>query len=152
MGPLQRVLKAVGESPFWRTTGKLHTAIYRATGGKVGHSAGGIKNLLLTTSGRKTGQPRTVPLAYLEDAGRFVVVASNGGADKPPSWWVNLRHQPSPSVEIGARKVAVVARETTDAERSVLWPKLKAVNPFFGQYEQITERRIPVVILEPRPS
>jgi hypothetical protein len=55
-------------------------------------------------------------------------------------------------VEVGARKVAVVARETTDAERSVLWPKLKAVNPFFGQYEQITARRIPVVILEPRSS
>jgi deazaflavin-dependent oxidoreductase (nitroreductase family) len=88
----------------------------------------------------------------MEDAGRFVVVASNGGADKPPSWWVNLRHQPSASVEVGARKVAVVARETTDAERSVLWPKLKAVNPFFGQYEQITARRIPVVILEPRSS
>lgn len=152
MGPIQRVLKAVGESPFWRVTGRLHTALYRATGGRVGHSAGGITNLLLTTSGRKTGQPRTVPLAYLEDAGRFVVVASNGGADKPPSWWVNLRHQPSATVEIGARRIPVTARETTDAERSVLWPKLKAVNPFFGQYEQITARRIPVVILEPRAS
>ena len=152
MGPLQRVLKAVGESPFWRVMGKLHTAIYRATGGRVGHSAGAITNLLLTTSGRRTGQPRTVPLAYVEDAGRFVVVASNGGADKPPSWWVNLRHQPAATVEIGARKVPVRGRETTEAERSVLWPRLKAGNPFFAQYEQITARRIPVVILEPRSS
>src|SRR5258706_11447573 len=152
MGPLQRVLKAVGESPFWRTTGKLHTAIYRATGGKVGHSAGGIKNLLLTTSGRKTGQPRTVPLAYMEDAGRFVVVASNGGADKPPSWWGNLRHEPKATVEIGSRTITVLARESTDEERRVLWPRLKQGNPFFAQYEQITARRIPVVILEPRPS
>jgi deazaflavin-dependent oxidoreductase (nitroreductase family) len=86
----------------------------------------------------------------VEDAGRFVVVASNGGSDRPPSWWVNLRQDPKATVEVGARKVAVRARESTPEERSVLWPRLKAVNPFFGQYEQITARHIPVVILEPR--
>ena len=151
MGPIgQRILKAIGESPFWRVTGRLHTALYRATGGRVGHTAGAITNLLLTTTGRKSGQQRTVPLAYMEDAGRFVVVASNGGADRPPSWWVNLRHDPKATVEVGARKVAVRARESTPEERGVLWPRLKAVNPFFGQYEQITARHIPVVILEPR--
>src|SRR5881394_1893275 len=97
----QRILKAIGESPFWRVTGRLHTALYRATGGRVGHSAGAITNLLLTTTGRKSGQARTVPLAYMEDAGRFVVVASNGGADRPPSWWVNLRHDPKATIEVG---------------------------------------------------
>ena len=76
MGPGQRILKAIGESPFWRVTGRLHTAVYRATGGRVGHAAGGINNLLLTTTGRRSGHPRTVPLAYIEDAGRWVVVAS----------------------------------------------------------------------------
>lgn len=152
MGPGQRILKAIGESPFWRVTGRLHTALYRATGGRVGHSAGGITNLLLTTTGRKSGQPRTVPLAYVEDQGRFVIVASNGGSDRPPSWWVNLRHQPSATVEVGARKIAVVARESSPEERSVLWPRLKRVNPFFAQYEQITARQIPVVILEPRSA
>jgi deazaflavin-dependent oxidoreductase (nitroreductase family) len=151
MGPGQRILKTIGESPFWRITGRLHTAIYRATGGRVGHAAGGITNLLLTTTGRKSGQRRTVPLAYMEDAGRFVVVASNGGSDRPPSWWVNLRHDPSAIVEVGSRTVAVTARESTADERAVLWPLLKQVNPFFGQYEQITARHIPVVILEPRP-
>jgi deazaflavin-dependent oxidoreductase (nitroreductase family) len=150
MGPTQRILKAIGESPFWRVTGRLHTALYRATGGRVGHAAGAITNLLLTTTGRKSGQQRTVPLAYMEDAGRFVVVASNGGSDRPPSWWVNLRHDPKATVEVGSRKVAVTARESTPEERGVLWPRLKAVNPFFGQYEQITARHIPVVILEPR--
>lgn len=150
MTPIQRVLKAMGESPFWRVTGRLHTALYRATGGRVGQAAGGITNLLLTTTGRKSGQPRTVPLAYLEDAGRFVVVASNGGADRPPSWWVNLRHLPTAIVEIGRRTIPVVARESTAEERSVLWPRLVRVNPFFGQYEQITARHIPVVILEPK--
>jgi deazaflavin-dependent oxidoreductase (nitroreductase family) len=150
MGQVQRILKAVGESPFWRLTGRVHTAIYRATGGRVGHAAGRITNLLLTTTGRKSGQARTVPLAYIEDAGRYVVVASNGGADRPPAWWGNLRHDPNATVEVGARTVAVRAREATPAERGVLWPRLTTVNPFFAQYEQITSRRIPVVILEPR--
>jgi deazaflavin-dependent oxidoreductase (nitroreductase family) len=150
MGPGQRILKAIGESPFWRVTGRFHTALYRATGGRVGHAAGGITNLLLTTTGRRSGQPRTVPLAYIEDAGRWIVVASNGGADKPPAWWVNLRHEPAAVVEIGSRRIPVVARETTDEERSRLWPRLKQVNPFYAQYEQITARRIPVVVLAPR--
>jgi F420H(2)-dependent quinone reductase len=150
MGPAQRILKAIGESPFWRVTGRIHTAVYRATGGRVGSAAGGITNLLLTTTGRRSGAPRTVPLAYIEDAGRFVVVASNGGADRPPAWWVNLRHDPAATVELGSRRIPVTARETTDEERSRLWPVLKQVNPFYAQYEQITTRRIPVVLLEPR--
>jgi deazaflavin-dependent oxidoreductase (nitroreductase family) len=150
MGPGQRILKAIGESPFWRVTGRIHTAVYRATGGRIGQAAGGISNLLLTTTGRRSGQPRTVPLAYIEHAGGFVVVASNGGADRPPAWWVNLRHDPAAVVEIGTRRIPVTARETTDEERSRLWPLLKQGNPFYGQYEQITARRIPVVLLEPR--
>jgi deazaflavin-dependent oxidoreductase (nitroreductase family) len=150
VGPGQRILKAIGESPFWRVTGRVHTALYRATRGRVGHSAGAITNLLLTTTGRKSGQPRTVPLAYVEDAGRFVVVASNGGADRPPAWWTNLRARPDATVEVGPRTIPVRAREATAAEHAVLWPRLKQGNPFFAQYEQITARRIPVVILERR--
>jgi deazaflavin-dependent oxidoreductase (nitroreductase family) len=152
MGPIQRVLKTIGESPFWRVTGRVHTALYRATGGRIGHSAGRISNLLLTTTGRKSGVPRTVPLAYLEDAGRYVVVASNGGSDRAPAWWGNLRHDPAATVQIGARTVAVRAREATPEEHAVLWPRLKRDNPFYGQYEQITPRRIPVVVLEPEPA
>ena len=146
----QRVLKTIGESPFWRITGRIHTALYRATGGRVGHAAGHITNLLLTTTGRKSGHARTVPLAYMADAGRYVVVASNGGSDRPPAWWGNLRHQPEALVQIGSDTVPVRAREATPAEHAVLWPRLKASNPFFAQYEQITTRRIPVVMLEPR--
>jgi deazaflavin-dependent oxidoreductase (nitroreductase family) len=150
MTAMQRILKAIGESPFWRVTGRVHAAIFRATGGRVGHSAGGIKNLLLTTTGRKSGEPRTVPLAYIEDGDRFVVVASNGGSDRPPAWWGNLRHRPEAVVELGSTTLPVVAREATDEERARLWPHLKAVNPFYGQYEQITTRRIPVVVLSRR--
>ena len=144
-----RVLKAIGESPTWKLTSRVHTWLYRATGGKIGHSAGKITNLILTTRGRKSGEPRTVALAYLADGSDFVVVASNGGADKHPAWWLNLRHDPQATVEVGARKLPVTAREATADEHARLWPALKAVNPFFGNYEQITERRIPVVILHP---
>jgi deazaflavin-dependent oxidoreductase (nitroreductase family) len=77
----------------------------------------------------------------MEDAGRFVVVASNGGSDRPPSWWVNLRHDPAATVEVGSRTVPVTARESTPDERSVLWPRLKQVNPFFAQYEQMRAHR-----------
>jgi deazaflavin-dependent oxidoreductase (nitroreductase family) len=146
----QRVLKIIGESSFWRVTGRIHTALYRATGGRVGHAAGHITNLLLTTTGRKSGQPRTVPLAYLEDAGRHVIVASNGGSDRAPAWWGNLRHQPDATIQIGADVIPVRAREATDAERAVLWPRLTAWNPFYAEYERITTRRIPVVVLERR--
>ncbi|HXJ37601.1 MAG TPA: nitroreductase/quinone reductase family protein [Candidatus Eisenbacteria bacterium] len=151
MSPIQRILKVIGESPFWRVVGRLHAAVYRATGGRLGGSAGGIKNLLLTTTGRKSGQPRTVTLAYIEDARRYVVVASNGGSDRPPAWWGNLLRDPRATVQVGPRTLQVQAREATADEHAVLWPRLKTVNPFYAQYEQITARRIPVVLLEPRP-
>lgn len=144
-----RVLKAIGESPIWKVTGKLHTWLYRATAGKIGHSAGRITNLLLTTRGRKSGSERTVALAYMADGDDFVVVASNGGADRHPAWWLNLRHDPQATVEVADRKLPVTAREANADEHARLWPALKAVNPFYSNYEQITERRIPVVILEP---
>ncbi len=145
-----KLLKAVGESPFWKLTGRVHTALYRATGGRIGHSAGRITNLLLTTKGRKSGAPRTVALAYLADGDRFVVVASNGGSDRHPAWWLNLRADPRATVEVGDRTVEVTAREATEEERARLWPELCAVNPFYSRYERITARRIPLVILEPR--
>ena len=150
MGFIQRTLKLVGESPFWRLVGRVHTVVYRSTGGRIGHGAGAISNLLLTTIGRRSGQPRTVPLAYLQDGARFVVVASNGGSDRHPAWWGNLRQKPAATVQVGSRRIDVIAHEATPEERDALWPRLKAVNPFYGQYEQITQRLIPVIVLEPR--
>lgn len=149
---VQRVLKTIGESPFWRVTGVFHTWLYRVTGGRVGHSAGRITNLLLTTTGRKSGNQRTVPLAYIPDGDTYVVVASNGGSDRHPAWWLNLKTDPRAVVEVGAKRVEVTAREANPGERSQLWPRLKADNPFYRQYEQITARHIPVVILEPQAA
>ena len=150
MNPIQRVLNWSARAPVWRVTGRLHAALYRATGGRIGHSAGQITNLLLTTTGRRSGQQRTVPLAYLADGERFVVVASNGGSDRPPGWWANLRRTPERPCRWERGVVPVVARAATPDEHAVLWPRLTAVNPFFAQYVQITSRRIPVVLLEPR--
>ena len=145
-----RFLKAIGESSFWKRAGRLHTKLYRATGGRIGHNAGQITNLLLTTHGRKSGELRTVPLAYLQDGDSYVVVASNGGADRHPAWWLNLQKEPSATVELGTRKLAVRAGLATPQERKQLWPKLTEINPFYGRYEQITQRTIPVVILRPK--
>lgn len=145
----QRFLKMLGESGFWKPTGRVHAWLYRTTGGRIGHRTGHINNLLLTTTGRKSGAPRTVTLAYLADAETYVVVASNGGADRHPVWWLNLQANPRARVQVGDRLLSVEAVEADSAERARLWPQLKQYNPFYSQYEQITDRRIPVVILRP---
>jgi deazaflavin-dependent oxidoreductase (nitroreductase family) len=148
-GVVHWVLKRVGESPFWRVAGKAHTALYRATGGRIGFAAGHITNLLLTTTGRKSGASRTVPLAYMADGERYVIVASNGGSDRHPAWWLNLRMTPRATIQVREQTLTVVAHEADAGERARLWAALKAYNPFYAQYEQITERQIPVVVLEP---
>jgi deazaflavin-dependent oxidoreductase (nitroreductase family) len=146
---MRPLLKVLGESGFWRRTGKIHAWIYRRTGGRIGHAAGGLRNLLLTTTGRRSGERRTVPLTYMTDGDRYVLVASNGGADRHPAWWLNLEQTPRATIQVGSRTLAVVARRADAAERARLWPALKTMNPFYGQYERLTAREIPVVILEP---
>ena len=142
-----RFLKRLGESSFWKRTGQLHTWLYRATGGRVGHAAGNITNLLLTTKGRRSGAERTVPLAYLPDGDTFVIVASNGGADRHPQWFLNLQANPRARVQVARDMHDVVAHQASAEERARLWPKLKEWNPFYARYELITAREIPVVVL-----
>ena len=143
----QRLLKAIGESGFWKPTGRLHAWLYRSTRGRIGHRTGHITNLLLTTTGRKSSKPRTVTLTYMADGESYVLVASNGGSDRHPVWWLNLQKNPHAQVQVGSKTFRVVASEADAPERARLWPKLKAYNPFYAQYEQITERCIPVVVL-----
>lgn len=143
----QRFWKFVGESGFWKHFGKLHTSLYRLTGGTIGHSTGQLAHLLLTTTGRTSGEPRTVPVTYMGDADAFVLVASNGGADRHPGWWLNLEKTPRARVQIGSETFDVVAAKAAAEERARLWPRLKAMNPFYAIYEHLTEREIPVVIL-----
>jgi deazaflavin-dependent oxidoreductase (nitroreductase family) len=145
-----RIFKAIGESGVWKGVGKVHTWMYRASGGRVGQSFGHIKNLLLTTKGRRSGEPRTVALAYMASGPHWILVASNGGADHHPAWWLNLKGDPHATIEIGRDRIDVVAREAEGEERSRLWSQLTRYNPPYAAYEQITKRRIPVVVLEKR--
>ncbi len=143
-----RVLKWIGEKKLWAKWGKMHAAIYRITRGRIGHSSGSITNLLLTTTGRKTGQPRTVPLSYIADGDGFVVVASNGGADRDPVWWLNLRANPAAQIQIEGASVAVQARKADRTECERLWPLLIEANLFYKRHLANTDREISVVILD----
>ena len=133
----------------WDTFGKLHTAVYRLSGGHVGARLGGQQMLILTTRGRRSGRERSVALAYVTDGDDLVVVASNGGADVHPAWWLNLQAQPEAMVEVGTTRRRVVARPADATTRTRLWPRLKAGNAFYARYEQRTKREIPVVLLRP---
>ena len=150
MAPLsfwQHTLKALSDHGFWRGMGTLHTSIYRFTGGRVGASAGHLTHLLLTTTGRTSGAARTVPLTYMADGERFVLVASNGGGDRHPAWWLNLRDQPRATAQVRDDAFTVLAHEARGDERARIWPAIKRWNPFYAQYEQMTDRVIPVVVL-----
>ena len=139
----------MGESGFWRVAGRAHTFIYRRTGGRFGSSGGGLSHLLLTTTGRKSGKARTCPLTYLRDADNYIMVASNGGSDTPPAWFFNLTADPAVTLEVEGVEMRARARIASNEERPRLWAELKAYNPFYGDYEQITDRTIPVIVCEP---
>jgi F420H(2)-dependent quinone reductase len=147
----QKFWKFLGESSFYKNMGKVHTRLYRLSGGRIGHKTGPVRNLLLTATGRKSGQKRTCPLTYLEDAGRYVLIASNGGNEKHPVWYLNLKTHPRATVEVGPRRLDVVASTAQGEERKRLWSAAVAMNPQYATYESITRREIPVVILTPAP-
>ena len=106
--------------------------------------------LLLTTIGRKTGRRRTTPLLYLENGENMVVVASNGGAPKHPTWWLNLEANPEATVEVGRRKLRVRAEKAGGEERRRLWTRLVEMYPAYEDYQKRTTREIPVVVLCPQ--
>jgi deazaflavin-dependent oxidoreductase (nitroreductase family) len=106
--------------------------------------------LLLTTTGRRTGQSWTVPLLYQPDGDRWVIIASNGGNAKHPAWWLNLRAQPDASVQIGRERFPVTAVEAVGAERDSLWRRMADMYQGYDRYAQKTTRRIPVLVLQRR--
>ncbi len=108
--------------------------------------------LFLTTIGRKTGQPRTTPLLYLADGGRWVVVASNAGADWEPGWWLNLRAGSPGSVEVDGRATSVTGVEITGSERESVWQLLNERVFDYESYQAKVSRRLAIVALTPAPS
>jgi deazaflavin-dependent oxidoreductase (nitroreductase family) len=123
-------------------------AEFRANGGKVGGQFAGAPMLLLTTTGRRSGQPRTNPVVYTTDNGRYVIIASKGGAPTNPDWFHNLRANPEVIVEIGGETFPARATVPEGAERDRLFTRMVDQMPGFGEYQTMTTRQIPVVLLE----
>jgi deazaflavin-dependent oxidoreductase (nitroreductase family) len=125
-----------------------HVQRYVATGGEDGHEwRPGVPTLLLTTTGNRTGLLRRTALIYAQDGDGYVVVASDGGSAGHPSWYRNLDADPHVHVQVGAEEFDATARTATGGERARLWPLVTAVWPAYDEYQQRTEREIPVVVL-----
>jgi deazaflavin-dependent oxidoreductase (nitroreductase family) len=127
-----------------------NNVMYRLSSGRVaGHSPTGAPICLLTTTGRKTGRPRTVPLLYMPDGDDLYVVASKGGMSTHPAWYLNLLADPHVTVEAHGRTFPAVARLAADEERERMWPTLVSVYEHFDSYRVRTSRFIPLVVLMP---
>ena len=129
----------------------VHRTILTLSGGRFGWEASNMPVLELTTTGRKSGQPRAVMLTSpLQEGSTVVIVASRGGDDQNPAWFLNLRDDPNVEVSLkGAPKQPMTARVATPEERARMWPKIVADHKNYGGYQKRTEREIPLVLLEP---
>lgn len=145
------------ELPQWIAD---HIRRYRESNGADGHLwdssvAGGkglVPTLLLTTTGRKSGQPRVLPLIYGKTPTGYAIVASKGGHPSHPAWYLNLLAQPRVRVQVGADEFEAMARVTSGAERDAIWKQMAALYPPYDDYQKRTRREIPVVVLEPVKS
>ncbi len=127
-----------------------HTQRYVETDGADGHMWRGVPTLLLTTTGRRSGQPRRTALIYGQDGDRYVVVASKGGAETDPLWYRNLLEHPEVEVQVQADRFRAHARPATAEEKPRLWAQMITIWPAYTQYQAKTTREIPVVVLERR--
>jgi deazaflavin-dependent oxidoreductase (nitroreductase family) len=132
--------------------GPEHVRVYRETGGQRGYNWRGTEILLLTTRGRRSGEPRTTPLIHRVDGGRWVVVASKGGWQNNPVWFQNLEADPNAEIEVRDERIPVVANIAEGDERQRLWGLMTAVWPDYDAYQKRTDRQIPVVVLTRRDA
>ena len=128
--------------------GQEHVRRYVETGGREGHDWNGAPVLILTTTGRRSGRRHSTPLIYGEHGGDYLVVASKGGADDPPDWYLNLQAHPEVEVQVREEKFAARARTATADEKPGLWRQMTGIWPDYDNYQRKTEREIPVVVLE----
>ena len=137
------------QQPGWV---KEHIKRYLESNGEDGHIWNGVPTLLLTTSGRRTGKPRTTPLIYGHDeaADCYVIVASRGGARHHPSWYLNLVDRPAVRLQVGEESLDATARTASADEKPRLWKLMAAIWPAYDEYQEKTAREIPVVVLERR--
>jgi deazaflavin-dependent oxidoreductase (nitroreductase family) len=146
-----------GKTPEWISE---HVRLYRDSGGAEGHlwdaSAAGVPGLvpclLLTTTGRRSGEKRTSPLIYGTAGAAYVVIGSKGGANTQPKWYLNLRANPAVEVQVASERFPARARVATGQERERLWEQMVQVFPPYREYQKKTKREIPVVVLEKQPA
>jgi deazaflavin-dependent oxidoreductase (nitroreductase family) len=129
--------------------GEEHVRRYVETDGAVGHEWNGVPALVLTTVGRRSGEPRRSAMIYGRHGDAFVVIASQGGAPTHPNWYLNLVDRPEVEVQVGAERFTARARTAEGDERERLWAVMTSIWPNFDVYQTRTERRIPVVVVEP---
>ena len=129
--------------------GEDHIRAYRETGGEVGYIWNGVPTLLLTATGRRTGQKRTSALIFGRDGDDYLVVASMGGAPSHPIWYLNLQANPEATVQVKEDTLTVVARTASAAEKPRLWKIVTDVWPNYDVYQSRTDREIPVIVLSP---
>ena len=132
---------------------RAHAAAIRLSGGRVRRSflfTGGMPILVLTTTGRKSGQGRSTPVGYLRHGEGFAILASNAGSDRSPAWWLNLQADPRAEILVDRASTVVKARRADAAEERALWEEFARLNPGYDEYRNLTERQIPVVVLEPQ--
>jgi deazaflavin-dependent oxidoreductase (nitroreductase family) len=128
---------------------RLNNAVYRASGGKLGKTFAGNPVCLMTTIGRKSGEPRVVSLVYLRQGDDLVVVASQGGMPHHPAWYLNLVDHSECTIQIGKETARYDTRVADPAEKALLWPKLVEMYPGYDDYQARTERNIPVIVCTP---
>jgi deazaflavin-dependent oxidoreductase (nitroreductase family) len=127
----------------------IHLFIYRLTGGRISGVVQGLHVLLLTTTGRKSGQPRTTPLGYFKHGNNYVIIASNSGSDHHPGWYYNLKSNPTAEIQIKNHRAPVRAEEATGEAHDQLWNELIRISPGYADYQKRTSREIPLIILTP---
>ena len=137
---------------LFKLSKRVHPLVIRLSGGRIGGKVAGMPVVVLTTTGRKTGKPRPTPLTAIEADGHTYVVASKGGADRHPAWYLNLVADPEVVVERGGRRQAMVARVLSADERAAVWPVVTRTYKGYAGYQKRTDREIPVVELVSKPA
>jgi len=147
--PPPRNLNSPFADSFIKWMSRANTWIYKVTGGRLGGTVQKAPVALLTTTGRKTGQPRVAPLLYIRDGDKVIMPASRGGSDKHPMWYLNLKANPKVQVQIKKDTFHLTARDANEQERERYWQQLAQVYPTIEDYKSWTDRVIPLVVCEP---
>jgi deazaflavin-dependent oxidoreductase (nitroreductase family) len=146
--PQTNYVKWVPREPLMKLIGKLHSHVYRYSGGLVGGRIDGLDICMLTTIGCKSGEKRTVPLPFFRDGKNYVLIASFGGNDRNPAWLNNLTANPDIELRVGFRTMKARATVAKQEERARIWGNITRAFPRYLKYQEKTDRQIPIVVIE----